>query len=265
MIEGKIWCVDYWKYYYWINPSDYEPSLEKIASKFPDLKIRYAESRQCEALYPSYPLMVVRPEVWSANCFRQGSWFRTSELKDKYLVVSNQPLDFLDPLESGNITLKKLDKIPDFRLDDAFLKRIEDLINHPQLKERAPQEWFRLLEKEVPLFEGFIRSRNLGVDLSTFLKIHTAGHALFIIDEKEYGNYIEVNEVQESPQGSPQRKDGEIPCSMCPEEFICSACLEIFGVLGRKHKKLLVKRCPGLKYLKMGRNEYLLICKDSKI
>lgn len=249
----EIFIVDYQKYYYWVKPSAYETNIEKITMKLPDVKIRNAESRQCEALYPSYALVVVKPEVWSANCYRQGSWFRTSELKDMYLIVSNQPLDFLTADESGKIAIVKLANIPDFRLDESFIRKIEALNNHPRLKERAPPEWFHLLDREVPLFEAFIRSRNLGVDLTTFLKIHTAGHALFLIEEKDIGNYVKI----------PNESDQEVPCSMCPEEFVCSACLEIFGVLGRSHKKLLVKRCPGLKYLKLERNEYLLISKNS--
>ncbi len=253
LLAVELFNVDYQKYYYWVNPSTYEANIEQLLIKFPDLKIKYAESRQCEALYPSYSIVVVKPEVWSANCYRQGSWFRTSELKDMYLIVSNHPLEFLTAQESGKIRLVKLTNIPEFRMDESFFRKIETLTNHPRLKERAPQEWFHLLDREVPLFEAFIRSRNLGVDLNTFLKIHTAGHALFLVNDKAIGNYTKI----------PDDPDQEIPCSMCPEEFICSACLEIFGVLGRLHKKLLVKRCPGLKYLKMERNEYLLISKDS--
>ena len=249
--KGLLKSVEYRKYYYWVSKADYEENLQKISEIHPELKMKYAESRQCEALYAAIPFMIVKPEVWSANCYRQGSWFRTSEFREKYLFVSNTPLNCIKFEESGEIRIIKLLDLPEFQLNEEFMKKVEFFINHPQLKARAPEEWFHILDRERPLFENFIRNRKLGVDLPTFLKIHTANHASFIIqDDKRLVNYVKLD-----------GEKSEIICSICPEEFVCSGCLEIFGILGQDHPKLLIKRCPGLKYVKMDKNEYFYVQK----
>jgi hypothetical protein len=50
-----------------------------------------------------------------------------------------------------------------------------------------------------------------------------------------------------------------ITCSLFPSKYICSACMELFGVLGRHIPKKAIKNCPGLKYAPLAPDEFFLV------
>ncbi len=81
--------------------------------------------------------------------------------------------------------------------------------------------------------------------MAEFLEYHSANHANFLLKMEDVRILKEYDGAM-------------IPCSLFPSIFICSACLELFGVIGRHLPKKILKNCPGLKYLQLSDNEYFL-------
>lgn len=233
--------MEYVKYFYWVASESIASVLNELKKKFERQEIPTAQIRQCEALSPNFTIMHVPPSVWSANCKRQGSWFRTSERAQDHLIVSTHPLNIPRVIQSGLIRLISIDKYPLFARD-----KIDELLATPTFKSRVPKEWFEYLPHERPLFQAYIDRYQLGVNLDDFLKFHSANHANFLLPKHHAALSCDFN--------------GEsVVCSLFAQEFTCSACMQIFGILGLHHEKMIIKKCPGLKYVNLKPNEYLFV------
>jgi len=229
---------DYQKIFFWVNQEDIERKLEEIKKTLKIDRIPTARERQCEALSPNIKIMHIPPEVWSKSCYRQGSWYRSSTYSKKHLIVSNFDLSFLISVKAGVIKKIKIDTYPNLPKEKWMqLLETDSFIN------RAPSEWFQLLDREIPVFNNFIDRNRMNVSIEELLKMHSANHANFLLSRGE--TFLTC------------LYDGEnIPSSLFPQEFTCSACLELFGVLGNQLQKKIIKKCPGLKYVTMNENEY---------
>ena len=232
--------IDYIKHFYWIQPEKITSVLAYVKKNSGKSKISEAKLRQCEALQKSKKITHVPPLVWSENCYRQGSWFRTSDLKDHHLIVSNEKLDIDSPL-SGKIIRISIENYP-----ELTRKEYIDLLSAKIFKDRAPKEWFHLLEREIPLFKNYLTNNNVKINLDDFLDMHSANHANFLFLKGESPLVVEY-------------KGEKVACSLFPQVFTCSACLELFGVLGRHLETMILKKCPGLKYVQLMENEYFLV------
>ena len=232
--------IDYIKYFYWIPPDNIDSTLDDIRKNAGITKISEAKLRQCEALQKSKKITHVPPSVWSENCYRQGSWFRTSDLQDYHLIVSNEELGIKASF-SGKITRISIDNYPEIS-KEAYL----NLLQTKEFKNRAPEEWFHLLEREIPLFQNYLSNNNVKLELDDFLDMHSSNHANFLFPKGE-------NPLIVTHEGE------KIACSLFSQVFTCSACLELFGVLGRHLEIMILKKCPGLKYVLLGEDEYFLI------
>jgi len=231
----------YRKFFYWVSPEDIEAVLEECKRVLEKDQIPEPRERPCEALYQHSQIMNVPPSVWSRQCYRQGSWFRTSQYANYYLIVSNSALDLPQAMKKGVIEIVKLKNHPSLS-KEAYL----ELLNTRSFIERVPEEWFHFLEREVPAFRNFIERKHLGLSLDELLEMHSANHANFLLPAGE--NALSV------------ACEGElVACSLFPEDYICSACLELFGVIGEQLQKLIVKKCPGLKYVNLETDEYFLV------
>jgi hypothetical protein len=231
----------YKKFYYWINSEDIKDVLEEAKEYLNRSDIPVAVSRQCEGLSMSKPIICVPPSVWSENCYRQSSWYRRSDLNDKYLIVSNEKLSTNRYLFKG-----KIEKIRIKNLPNPSYKEYIQLLDSREFKENAPEEWFILLDREKPIFKTYLERNNIPFTLEELLTVHSINHANFLAsDAKITFNYRQNHE--------------EIRCSLFSQELICSACMEIFGVIGRNLKKMIVKNCPGLKFVQLNKDEYLLV------
>lgn len=233
--------MKYQKFFYWVSPQDIEPVLEEFKRVLEKDQIPEPRERQCETLYYHSQLMHVPPSIWSKQCYRQGAWFRTSPYAKDHLIVSNSALDLPQAIRKGVIEIIKLENPPNLPKDQYL-----ELLEKKSFIERAPEEWFHFLEREIPTFSSFIERKQLGLSLDELLECHSANHANFLLPQGQ--NY-----------GMVAYKGEDVACALFPEEYVCSACLELFGVLGDHLQKLIVKKCPGLKYVNLERNEYFLI------
>jgi len=167
--------VDYIKFFYWIAPNNIEGVLQALKEKLNKNDIPTAQKSQCEALDRTTTIMHVHPEVWSSNCIRQGSWFRTSERAKDHLVVLNQDLLIEHILQKGIIRIITVENYPIFPFD-----RISALLATPTFASRVPQEWFEFLPAERTLGQSFIDHYHLNVSLEEVLKMHSANLVVLI-------------------------------------------------------------------------------------
>ncbi|MEX2727042.1 MAG: hypothetical protein Q6353_007305, partial [Candidatus Sigynarchaeum springense] len=237
MMHGQAYA----KYFYWVDATQIEAILDTVKSWLQLQSIPRARQRPCEALNPTFPVIHLPPETWSATCFRQASWFRTSKLKEKHLLVSNSTLPIPLAILSGKIT-----KITGQNVPAISRAQYVSLLETPAFKKRAPPEWFHLLDREIPVFKSFLDKIGVYIDLDEFLEKHSANHAHFL-------------QPMENMLLTIEHEDEQIPCSLFPSSFICSACMELFGVLGSHLRKKAVKNCPGLKYAPLGLDEFFLV------
>jgi hypothetical protein len=238
--------MDYHKFFYWISSEDLSIAIDDIQNQLQVEKIPQAEIRQCESLFQSRPIMHVPPLVWSANCKRQGSWFRQSIMARNHLFVSNSPLTLKKVIISGEIEKISLEKVPSVSTDQYLV-----LLETEPFRSLAPEEWFHLLDFEKPLYRGFLDRNRVAISLDEFTQMHSANHANFLLPKESVRVMCEYN-------------NEKIPCSLFPQLYICSACMEIFGVIGAHHGKMIVKKCPGLKYISLAEDEFLFIHLDQK-
>ncbi|NMC04694.1 MAG: hypothetical protein GYA24_05750 [Candidatus Lokiarchaeota archaeon] len=231
----------YFKQFTWIGEDHLEATISVVKSQLNLQSLPRARSRPCEALNPVFPGMHVPPAAWSDTCSRQASWFRTSRMRTWHLVVTNAPVSIPGACLSGTIKRIFIERLPVVQRPDY-----RRLLDEPEFKRAAPAEWFHLLEREIPVFKAFLERKGACMDLDAFLEMHSANHAQFLVPRGKVLSTVE--------------HEGErIPCSLFPSTFICSACMELFGVIGSHLKKKAVMNCPGLKHVSLGPGELFLV------
>lgn len=235
--------MKYQKFFYWVSPKDIEQVLEICKQVLKKDQIPEPRESPCEALYLHSQVMHVPPAIWSKRCYRQGSWFRTSQYAPLHLIVSNSALELPQSVKKGAIEVITVEDRPGLTKEEYF-----KLLKTKEFKKRAPDEWFHFLEKEIPAFQNYIDRKQLGLTLDELLEMHSANHANFLLPEGK--NCLRVD-----------YKGKSLACSLFSEEFICSACLELFGIVGDHLPKMIIKKCPGLKYVNLAHNEYFLVSK----
>jgi hypothetical protein len=239
--------LHYEKYFAWITSAHSESAIAYLCKEYDLLEIPTAESRQCEALQLSKPVIHIPPSVWSGNCYRQGSWFRSSPLFEHHLFVANRPFNWgngnyaIQPVVSGTIQVVDIQNPPEPTPEEYL-----PLLNMPEFLMRVPQEWWHLLDREKPIFTRFFPSKGITLNFDDILKIHSANHAQFIVPIEKALRTVQFREKV-------------VPVSLFRSDLICSACMELFGVLGSHHSQMLLKNCPGLKYVRLDQNQYFLV------
>jgi hypothetical protein len=118
------------------------------------------------------------------------------------------------------------------------------LVRNPAYTGKEPAEWPNLLAHEVPLFQGFIDRCGLGVSLEELLVRHSTNHANFLVP-RELATTVLIEDIP-------------TPHSLTAQNFTCSACLEIFDVIGQQWSQKALNKCPGLKYLPLRPGECVL-------
>jgi hypothetical protein len=231
----------YKKFAYWLHESSLGQLSDALAAK--GIKIREAKGIVCTPLDPINKISVVSPGVWSETCKRPGSWYRASDKKNLYLVVSSFELsDFEDRLCS---IITESDFIPDHL---ASLEEKLALVSDTVYQALAPGQWSEVDEVEKRLYIRW--AKRLGSDLDDY-------ELLFLTQSANHANFV-------SPQIYLENEKGIIPYSIDCSAHLCSCCLEIFQVIGEKFKEKLVAPCPGATiFARLKRNRYLLVTKPA--
>ncbi|MGC8908810.1 MAG: hypothetical protein ACP5M0_15420, partial [Desulfomonilaceae bacterium] len=213
---------DYQKFVYWLD----ERTFERFAQTAKDAGMALIETKRaaCAPLARRVDLAYVRPSTWSRFqlCKRQLSWYRHSGYSDKILLVSSFDLREHGIQHDGVIRQSSF-KPPRLPSDDE--KKL--LIQRRSYLESSPPEWDNISDSAEQ--QRWLKVMGLrGIKFKDLFVSHCANHANFI----EPIFYINGdNEV--------------IPYSICKTSHVCSACLELYNIIGGAFCKKLVVPCPG--------------------
>ena len=215
--------MDYQKFCYWVDLHGLKKVREDIEQTGGELD---DEARiPCRVLRPSTETIFLAPPAWNGFCKRRTSWYRKSEMAEKFLIVSNSPLNLPD-LDHPIIITESNFKPDRFPSSDE----ISRFIQSREYQKRKPSEW----DKPDPLEKYFYQrwfERNRIKEPFDFEKIlisHSANHANFL-DPKYFAT---LNGCM-------------IPYSIADSLHVCSSCLEFFNILGEKWPVKYVVPCIG--------------------
>lgn len=213
------------RFVYWLSKDTFKQVTEELKSA--GTSATPALLTPCQALRASADAAVyVAPAVWSRVCRRQGSWYRSSDRKGKYMLVSGVRLHkkydrYLD------VSIRESDFLPDHLPDD---KGLQDLVSSPAYHEHKPHDWENKTVLDSIMFKTLFTLTGfwgIGDNLKRYWTSHKANHA----------NYLSQHYTTEL--------DGEqVPYSVADNAGICSSCVEFFNVMENRGRKL-VRACPG--------------------
>ena len=214
---------EYQKFCYWVDTDDLKKVKEYIEQKGEELD---DEARiPCRVLRSSRDIGYLGPPAWDGFCKRRTSWYRKSDKRGKFLVVSNTSLGHLD---IGNPIIIKASKFKPNHLPSY--EEILRLIKSEKYQSLKPDVW----EKVDPLDKEFYKrwfERHQPKELFDFDKIfahHSANHANFI-----------------DPQFLINTDGIKAPYSIADSIHVCSSCIEFFNIVGKQWPIKYVVPCIG--------------------
>ncbi len=228
----------YKKYIYWLDPSIHSEAIAEFNND--KKRIHKAKNFPCEALYQRRETVLVKPETWNLRCNRQGSWYRASHRKGQYLLTSNSLLDGFNHI--GTVTLAAFSPPQTATATDVL-----EMISQPAAREIVPEGWGLFTTWEPAAIQALLLKEGKTLSLQEVYSYYTANHLNFI-----------------TPKFFLTEKDNPIiPYSINGTALVCSACVEIFGILGTAYPKMYLAPCPGLKYIKFQKGEYICVSKNT--
>ncbi|MEW6443815.1 MAG: hypothetical protein AB1640_22965 [bacterium] len=226
----------YGKWVYWLDPAAQRGLIDELLRD--KRRVHLARHQPCEALYGRREIVAVAPEVWDKQCLRQGSWYRASPRKGSFLVAANRPLEGLDLDPWGTIRLEAF--------SPARLASDEDVIGMLEDERAAqvlPEGWGLFTPWEIRALEIYSRQERTGRTLEELFCYYSANHLNFVF----------------ARFSTPCDGRGPAPYSIQKTPLVCSACVELFGILGEAFRVKYVAPCPGLKYVKPAPGEYFRV------
>lgn len=222
------------KHIYWLDPVEDGEALSEFRK---DKKGVYkAKHTPCQSLYPRREIALVEPGIWDLQCRRQGSWYRASKRRGQSLLVTNQPL--IDFIPWGHVTLETFQP-PRIATDEDVIEILRDV----RVPEILPEGWGLFSAWEVQSVNAYLAAEGVSRSLEEVFSYYTANHMNFVFPrlflKEDHGPVI--------------------PYSIQKTVLVCSACVEIFGILGEAYPVKYLALCPGLKYVKPAPSQYLRV------
>jgi len=120
------------------------------------------------------------------------------------------------------------------------------IVSDPRVPELLPMGWgnFSLWEKQA--IGQFLKAQGIDRSLQEIFFYYTANHVNFVFPSF----FVST------------REHDVIPYSIQKTALVCSACVELFGILGESHLVKYLAPCPGLKYVKPPEGTYLRAVSD---
>ena len=216
--------MNYQKFIYWLDPDRFLhlKATLKERGNWRDTP----QKAVCVPLTPDVKFGYVLPETWKTFglCKRQLSWYATSIRSGLVLVVSDHELEGHEDVLSAIIrpSAFELKTVPD---EDEKLR----LIASEAYQRQKPAKWEDIASEYPGKLDKWMKIMGLeDISFEALFITHCANHANFIDPVYVTGN-----------------DSGPIPYSIDKTKFICSACLEIYNIIGENHHKKLVVPCPG--------------------
>ena len=215
--------IKYQKFCYWIDSHGLRRVRENIEQKGEELD---DEARiPCRVLRPSTETIFLAPPAWNGFCKRRTSWYRKSEMAEKFLMVSNSPLNLPD-IDHPIIITESNFKPDRFPSSDE----ISQLIQSREYQKRKPSEWDKPDPLEKDFYQRWFERNRIKepFDFEKILMSHSANHANFL-DPKYFST---LNGCM-------------VPYSIADSLHVCSSCLEFFNILGEQWPLKYVVPCIG--------------------
>lgn len=215
--------MGYQKFCYWVNSR----GLEKVRMDLEVKSIQLTEEVRipCRVLKESIEIGYVTYSAWDGFCKRRTSWYWKSKKAERFLIVSNTPLNLSNVEDPIMITESNFNP---HRLPTP--EEISQLVKLKEYQKKKPRIWDQVdpLEKEF-YKRWFERNRiNEPFDFDKILMSHSANHANFV-DPKFFINMDGI----------------KVPYSIADSLHVCSSCLEFFNILGNQWPVKYVVPCIG--------------------
>lgn len=221
---------------YWLAEAELRELERRLATRRP--RLTPIRGVPCKGLNDVADASFVAPEVWDQVCRRQGSWYRGSPKAGLFLVVADEPVDGLE--ERLETTVEPCDFSPP-RL--AGERDALEMAGSDAFARRVPEGWARVAEREAGYWRRLLANVGAEGGLDRRLVIHSANHA----------NFIE-------PRFRVDSGGAAAPYSIARTADVCSACVELFNILGDEFPVKYVMPCPGfVRYAGGEADRYLLV------
>jgi hypothetical protein len=214
----------YIRHLYWLDPAQHAAVIEELRRDRG--RVYRVRQQPCEALYPRRELALVEPGAWDLRCRRQGSWYRASARNGHFLLVSSTARNELPLL--GIITLEpftppRLARDPD----------VVEMLSDPRLPDILPAGWGEFSPWEAEAIRRYLSDQGIERSLQEVFGYYTVNHLNFLFPRF----FVE------------SREHGIVPYSVQETALVCSACVELFGIVGTGFELKYLTACPGLKHL----------------
>lgn len=224
----------YSKWVYWLDPETKEDEISRYSQ---DKRLVYRARRQpCEALYARREVSIVPPEAWDRQCLRQGSWYRASAKRGQVLLVSNREQPQIEPW--GRITIEAFSP-PRLASEQDVLEAMGD----EKAIQLLPDGWGNFSAWEVEAIRAYLGRQGIELPLEALFLYYSANHLNFAFPKF----FVETS------------AHGPAPYSIQRTPLVCSACVELFGILGEEHPLRYLVPCPGLKYVEAAPGQYFRV------
>lgn len=214
------------KYAYWLQQDDLQPLLAELEKQ--GRQVQTAKKAVCTPLSKKVEIGLVPPEAWhrSKVCHRQLSWYFHSRHAGEYLLISSFSLQ-----EFGLSEQIILEQRPGFK-PPALPESQEEyarLTASSRYQRHKPEKWDDLSNENPAELDRWMKVMGIrGIKYQDLFVYHCANHANFL--EPVYYTL----------------EDGQVvPYSIAGTKYICSACLELFNIIGERFSIKRVVPCPG--------------------
>lgn len=230
------------RYTYFVDRSEHERLREWFAAE--GLRMYPAPDVPCRVLDPSRPVSFAAPESWNFGfCRRRGSWYRESPRSGQILIGNAFPIDRLP----GGTVITDSDFSPP-RLPSR--EEQKKLIESEKYRSGKPDEWERVSRREIiDMFRGF---KSMGTrevarlmkqmkprGLTGMAKAAFLFRRIFLTNCANHANFMD-------PRYSVETEGEIIPYSISDNTlYICSACAEMFNLVGNEYRVKMVVPCVG--------------------
>ena len=214
----------YQKYIYWLEKEDFISLRKRLTEK--GMPVTEAKKAVCVPLAKSVQIGFVPPDAWRKYelCKRQLSWYCGSSHAGQVLVVSSFELGD-DGLRPEAIIRQSRFRAPSLPGREEKLQ----MIASPKYQQAKPPQWENIASEDPELHDKWLKIMGVrGVSYEEVFISHCANHA----------NFIE-------PVYFMNNEEGMVPYSIAKTSYICSACLELYNIIGSDFRKKLVVPCPG--------------------
>ena len=202
------------------------------------------EKTPCKVLDPRIPIGYATPDSWNqGSCRRRGSWYRRSDQAGKYIVGSAFRLE---GFPGGTVITETTFTPPRLPGREEQLKLIQSEVYQSE----KPVDWENVESSEVmELFKDFksMGTREIPALLQRLKPLGLRGLAkatvlfreIFVTNCANHANFLD-------PRYFVEENGEKIPYSISDNTlFICSACAELFDIVGAKFRTKLVVPCLG--------------------